>query len=346
MAELREIDPEAFDPGFAYPTFLTQDLATLQLTTDPHTSHWWRGIVGAHLKRERSDIQHLVDLTDNEEQFRGSLMITDSAAAERRGKAPPRITTWHELIHFLKRLEVFTGEWFPRNYLHARTKALRAILHQQAHIYSGNAEWIHSKASQIVWYLKKLEMMEFRTALRYSDFGRADEHPPFFELGQDDLAGIQQLLSPAFHYDHELPDGLKPRPAPARPPAPTPAPRAPSGPPAGPPPHRPRGNGERDRHRPQPITKANFSPPLQQFWDGASEAVKRASLKVILAKANTSNTDVLRSLGLQGRHCLHLQIKGVCSHPACRNPHDVNAAVASANAARVAEILQRGAAAL
>ncbi|HEY9817046.1 MAG TPA: hypothetical protein V6D20_14785 [Candidatus Obscuribacterales bacterium] len=341
-SELQKRNYVAFDQGFDYPPFLAQDLSSMQLTTSTHDLQWWRGIVGAQLKRDQSELQHLHHLNENEEHFRGALQVNDAGASARRGKAPPRITTWHELTSFLSRLKLFTDDWVPSSYLHLHTNQLLTHLQQRSHLFSNNTDWICAKACQIVWHLKQLEQLEFGQPLRDLHFLNPDEDPPFFCLGANDLPPVHALLQPNLNYDLGMPATLRP----TQTPAPVPAPPAPSSGPA--PTPRPAANPSNTDGRPQPTRQTNpsFATPLKAFWADAAEPVRRANLSVLLTNASSTNADVIQALHLPaGRHCLHFHVKGSCGHTRCRNTHSP-IQITDENANRVVAILRRGATAL
>ena len=344
--QLRQRDPSAFDEGFDYPTFLTQDLAALQLTTDRQSLQWWRGVVGAQLRRSRTDIQRLQALQENEERFT-NLAVTDATANERRGKAPPLIEDWHELVSFLRRVTLFTEDWVPHSYLHKHAHQLYQHLQSQSFVYKAEHGWVQRRAGQIIWYLKQIEMKEFGQPLGESDF-RPDEEPPFFTLAADvDLPNFHQLLNSNYTF-MDIPSSLL---------APVPAPTQPrdsndhrrSAPSMQPNTHDSRRvdtNRPSGKSKPKPQAKDPFPRALQTFWRAASDDLKRAPLSKLLQGGGSSTTDIITTLGLTGRHCCHLQVKGKCTHPKCHNLHDTSALVKDAAADKVVTILQKGAASM
>ena len=189
-------------------------------------------------------------------------------------------------------------------------------------------------------------MKEFGEPLGESDCC-PDEEPPFFTLAADiDLPNFHRLLNSNYTF-MDIPSSLL---------APVPAPQPQDGtdhsrsaPSMQPNSHDSRRSGTScpgGKAKPKPQVKDPFPRALQNFWKAASDDLKRAPLSKLLQGGGSSTTEIITTLGLTGRHCCHLQVKGKCTHPKCHNLHDTSALVKDAAADKVVTILQKGAASM
>ena len=238
-----------------------------------------------------------------------------------------------ELLNLMERVIAMT-EYFnvlpSTRMLVART--LNGFYLNDRHLtWGADPTYMSFKPNEVIYTFCQAEKREMARVLSPMDFDGAEQ--PNFYYHPDLETMVSQCLNPyATVLPAQLPNGLRPRQAPAvNQPLP---PLPPSRHGGGNPPARNGGGNPNNGNNHRADNQSNGSgegrrnnnlpQPLQSFWTGVPEARRREGIERWLISAGSNTVACLRHLGLTGNDCGQFHLRGTCSSGNCNRNHRVH----------------------
>ena len=328
---LLQRDPEAFT-NFDYPAEFFDQFCDVKLTA-PSTDSWWECFVAHQIRRSKEDIQHLNRLHSSRGDHRLQLQITPGNLAQLSSKAPVPISTLSELFSFLKRVWHCSTLFFPCCHLGHLAKAIYQALLEQRHALETDTTWLSFKPGEIVYHLCRAAELEFTHCIPLRDFleGRTDGayQPPNTATLVDKCVSPAPSINQNF-LPRELRQRAPPLPPPAQLPGPTQRPAATGARHRGAPTLPTRGSTTTNNGAPPPAprgdpggrTNPHYHPHFKTFWQSLPQDQQNSSILPWLSRANTSNNNILDTLGLTPDDCGKFHIRGACQGRLCHRRHN------------------------
>ena len=353
LKPLQKANPRAF-ADFQYPPDFINQLCDGHLTNNDPTGKWWHGLVGAHLRRGRADIQALnyhLELANNPMV---TYTVYPNQASRLQSKAPPMPTTVQEVMDYCDRLEAFCRRLFTPGPVITATMALEVnqllLADSNFLVYGRDAQYLRIKLKEIIFTLYKMERDEFAFVLPENAFTTPGQPIHFF----DDMRWQQKIeaaVNPNRMYldSHfrNCPEFL-----------PTPPPNT-NDPTDGR--RRPRRNDRQTNTTDNPGGNPNSNqnntglPPnvnpgdpnphwnqvFKNYFQSLPEHVRRERATGWLRNADTTLADAKQILGLDNNECFKLHTKGKYCHRDCYLVHRARALPNDA-CERIVQLFQRG----